>query len=76
MCGEQKAGEKSQRNVVVVKDVGVIFCAAFSFTQKHLQGYIQLLDINEFKCFNAKKEKKTNWIAFTHLSKEELWYFM
>lgn len=38
MCGEQKAGEKSQRNVVVVKDVGVIVCAAFSFTQKHLQG--------------------------------------
>lgn len=38
MCGEQKAGEKSQRNVVVVKNVGFIFCAAFSFTQKHLQG--------------------------------------
>lgn len=38
MCGEQKAGEKSQRDVVVVKNVGVIFCAAFSFTQKHLHG--------------------------------------
>lgn len=38
MCGEQKAGEKSQRDVVVVKDDGVVFCAAFSFTQKHLQG--------------------------------------
>lgn len=49
MCGEQKASEKSQRDVVVVKNVGVIFCAAFSFTQKHLQGYIQLVDMNEFK---------------------------
>lgn len=38
MCGEQKGGEKSQRDVVVVKDGGVAFCAAFSFAQKHLQG--------------------------------------
>lgn len=38
MCGEQKAGEKSQRNVVVVEDDGVVFCAAFSFTKKHLRG--------------------------------------
>lgn len=49
MCGEQKAGEKSQRDVVVVKNVGLILCAAFSFTQKHLQEEIQLVDMNEFK---------------------------
>lgn len=39
MCGEQKSGEKGQSDVVVVKDVGVSVCAAFSFTQKNLPGY-------------------------------------
>lgn len=38
MRGEQKAGEKSQADVLAVKKVGLIFCAAFSFTQKHLRG--------------------------------------
>lgn len=35
MCGKQKAREESQGNVLVVKDVGVIVCTAFSYTQKH-----------------------------------------
>lgn len=50
MCGEQEAGEKSQSDVVVVKDVGVIVCAAFSFTQKNLPGH-QTVPINLLKPF-------------------------
>lgn len=36
MCSKQKACEESQGDVVVVKDVGVIVCTAFPYTQKHL----------------------------------------
>lgn len=35
MSSKQKACEESQGNVVVVEDVGIIVCAAFSYTQKH-----------------------------------------
>lgn len=65
MCGEQKSGEKSQSDVVVVKDVGVIVCAAFSFTQKNLPGYhtasiqsLQNLHKNEFNLFFLRQSKK------------------
>lgn len=37
MCGKQKSCEESQGDVVIVEDVGIIVCAAFPYTQKHLR---------------------------------------